>query len=110
MRLRVTDLLGALPPRAISISTAPIPESPMSPIRERTQSFCKSFGLKLPILLGPMAGASEPSLSIGVMNAGGLGACGALLMQPQEILAWAEEVRREGQGPFQLNLWIPEPP
>jgi nitronate monooxygenase len=44
------------------------------------------------------------------MNAGGLGACGALLMQPDEIAAWADEVRASASGPFQLNLWIPDPP
>jgi nitronate monooxygenase len=56
-----------------------------------------------------MAGASAPSLSIAVANAGGLGSCGALLMQPHEILAWSEEVRSKGNGAFQLNTWIPDP-
>lgn len=51
-----------------------------------------------------------PSLSIAVANAGGLGACGALLMKPHEIIAWAAEVRRGTTGPFQINLWIPDPP
>src|SRR5579884_518010 len=76
----------------------------------RADEFCLRFGLRLPILLAPMAGASAPSLSIAVANAGGLGACGALLMQPGEIAAWAAEVRAGTQGPFQLNLWIPDPP
>jgi nitronate monooxygenase len=48
-------------------------------------------------------------LSIAVANAGGVGACGALLMQPAEILAWAEEVRANSKGAFQINLWIPDP-
>lgn len=56
-----------------------------------------------------MAGASAPSLSIAVMKAGGLGSCGALLMQPEEIIAWAAEVRKNGGGAFQINLWIPDP-
>jgi len=56
-----------------------------------------------------MAGASAPSLSIAVMNAGGLGACGALLMQPQAIVDWAAEVRAGSSCPFQLNLWVPDP-
>jgi nitronate monooxygenase len=76
----------------------------------RAEAFCKRFGVKLPILLAPMAGVSPPSLSIAMMNAGSLGACGALLMQPNEIAAWANEVRAKGNGPFQLNLWIPDPP
>src|SRR5438045_1518028 len=82
----------------------------MSPIRARVDSFCRRFGLEVPILLAPMAGASAPALSTAVMNAGGLGACGALLMQPDEIAAWAGEVRAEGSRPFQLNLWVPDPP
>jgi nitronate monooxygenase len=86
------------------------PMTAKHPALSRAQSFSDRFGLRLPILLAPMAGASPPSLSIAVMNVGGLGACGALLMQPAEILAWAGEVRREAIGPFQLNLWIPDPP
>jgi len=82
----------------------------MSAERTRAAAFCERFGLKLPILLAPMAGASAPALSIAVMKAGGLGACGALLMQPKEIVAWADEVRNNGNGPYQLNLWIPDPP
>ena len=82
----------------------------MSLDRARAESFCKRFGLKLPILLAPMAGACPPTLSIAMMNVGSLGACGAVLMQPNEIAAWADEVRAKGNGPFQLNLWIPDPP
>jgi nitronate monooxygenase len=76
----------------------------------RAQAFSERFGLRLPILLAPMAGASPPSLSIAVMNAGSLGACGALLMQPRAIVDWAAEVRGGSPGPFQLNLWVPDPP
>ncbi|MBV9704200.1 MAG: hypothetical protein JO163_15830 [Methylobacteriaceae bacterium] len=50
------------------------------PALTRARSFCERFGLRLPILLAPMAGACPPSLSIAVAKAGGLGACGALLM------------------------------
>jgi nitronate monooxygenase len=82
----------------------------MSAIDVRVDSFCRRFGLELPILLAPMAGASAPALSIAVMQAGGLGACGALLMQPDEIAAWADEVRAKRNGPYQLNLWVPDPP
>ena len=44
-----------------------------------------------------MAGACPPSLSIAVANAGGLGSCGALLMKPEAIRAWAAEVRAGDQ-------------
>src|SRR5438309_4487699 len=77
--------------------------------RSRARSFCDRFGIRVPILLAPMAGASAPALSIAVVNAGGLGACGAVLMRPEEIGRWANEVRSQSAGPFQLNLWIPDP-
>lgn len=81
----------------------------MNNTRARIESFCQRHRLRVPILLAPMAGACPPSLSIAVANAGGLGACGALLMQPAEIAAWAAEVRAHTTGPFQINLWIPDP-
>lgn len=82
----------------------------MNPARQRVDAFCSQFGLRMPVLLAPMAGACPPALSIAVANAGGLGACGVLLMQPHEITAWASEVRSGSNGSFQLNIWIPDPP
>jgi nitronate monooxygenase len=81
----------------------------MNDPRQRAAVFCDRFGLRLPILLAPMAGACPPSSSIAVMRAGGFGLCGALLMQPKEMEDWAAEMRTNVDGPFQINLWIPEP-
>lgn len=64
----------------------------------------------MPLLLAPMAGACPPELSIAVARAGGMGAMGALLSQPDEITAWVDAVRSHTAGPFQLNVWIPDPP
>jgi nitronate monooxygenase len=80
------------------------------PALVRAEAFAHSYHLRVPILLGPMAGACPPSLSIAVANAGGLGSCGALLTQPAAIKAWAADVRAGSNGGFQLNLWIPDPP
>jgi nitronate monooxygenase len=77
--------------------------------RERALSFCTRFGIRVPILLAPMAAASAPALSIAVADAGGMGAAGVLLMTPAEILDWASTVRAATAGPFQLNTWIPDP-
>lgn len=79
------------------------------PALARAEAFCTAHNLRVPILLAPMAGACPASLSIAVANAGGLGGCGALLMQPAAIKAWASEVRANSNGGFQLNLWIPDP-
>ena len=81
----------------------------MSP-RARAQAFCERFGLRVPILLAPMAGACPPGLSVAVAKAGGMGAGGCTLMDPAAIGAWAGAVRAGSNGAFQLNLWIPDPP
>jgi nitronate monooxygenase len=77
---------------------------------DRSRQFCDRFGISRPILLAPMAGACPPSLSIAVGDAGGMGGCGALLMTPAQIRDWAATVRAATAAPFQINLWIPEPP
>jgi nitronate monooxygenase len=88
--------------------------TPGSIAADRARAFCRRFGLRHPILLAPMAGACPPALSIAVMRAGGLGACGALLMAPGAIVDWADAVRAgtagQDAGPFQINLWVPDPP
>ena len=78
-------------------------------IRERTTAFCRRFDLSVPILMAPMAGACPASLAIAVAKAGGMGAAGALLWTPDEIGAWAREVRAGSNGAFQLNIWVPDP-
>jgi nitronate monooxygenase len=78
--------------------------------RERAARFCSSYGLQVPILLAPMAGACPASLSIAVANAGGMGAMGALMTKADGIRAWVAEFRSQSGGSFQLNTWIPDPP
>ncbi|AZR31712.1 NAD(P)H-dependent flavin oxidoreductase [Xanthomonas vasicola] len=72
-------------------------------------AFQQRFGLRLPILLSPMAGACPVPLSAAVANAGGMGAMGAVLLQPQDIVAWMTAFREASAGPAQVNLWIPDP-
>ncbi|HEY7334664.1 MAG TPA: nitronate monooxygenase [Bryobacteraceae bacterium] len=76
---------------------------------EGATAFCERYGLKLPILMAPMAGACPANLAVAVANAGGMGGMGALMTPPAGIRAWAQEFRSQSSGPFQLNLWIPDP-
>ncbi len=76
---------------------------------ERAEAFCEAYELRVPILMAPMAGACPALLAIAVGKAGGMGACGTLLMQPEAITKWASEVRAGSNGAFQLNVWIPDP-
>ena len=77
--------------------------------RARADAFCRRFGLRVPILMGPMAGSSPPALAAAVAAAGGMGGCGALSMTPAAIAAWAAAVRARSGGPFQINNWGPDP-
>ncbi len=76
---------------------------------ERAEAFCEAYDLRVPILMAPMAGACPAALAVAVGKAGGMGACGTLLMQPEAITKWASDVRRGTNGAFQLNVWIPDP-
>ncbi|KLJ01421.1 nitronate monooxygenase [Luteimonas sp. FCS-9] len=80
------------------------------PARQRAAAFCARFGLRVPVLMGPMAGACPPALAAAVAEAGGMGAMGAVLSQPAEIDTWMRAFRDRTAGPAQVNLWIPDPP
>lgn len=79
-------------------------------IGQRVAAFCGRFGLRVPIVLAPMAGACPVALSAAVARAGGMGAMGAVLSQPGDIDAWVADFRQAGGGPAQVNLWIPDDP
>jgi nitronate monooxygenase len=77
---------------------------------ERAARFCRRFGLQVPILQAPMAGACPTSLASAVANAGVMGGLGALTTPPDGIANWVREFRDQSNGGFQINLWTPDPP
>ena len=81
----------------------------ISNVQRRVDAFRRRFGVRVPVLLAPMAGVPAPALSQAVAAGGGLGACGALLLMPDAIRDWATQQRQATNGPFQINLWIPDP-
>lgn len=87
------------------MNSHPLDRAPL----ERARAFCAQYGLELPILLAPMAGACPVSLSIAVANAGGMGALGALVTTPSGITDWVREFKTHSRGPLQINNWIPDP-
>src|SRR5580704_18880249 len=90
--------------------TKPGSTLPIVGARERAAGFCRCFGLRVPILQAPMAGAFPASLASAVANAGGMGGLGALTTPPDGIADWVREFRDQSNGGFQINLWIPDPP
>lgn len=83
---------------------------PIQAARTRAQAFCDRYGLRVPILMAPMAGSCPPELAAAVANAGGMGALGALVSSPEQIAGWSDRFRAASNGAFQINLWIPDPP
>jgi len=79
------------------------------PAATRALNFATEMNMRVPVLMAPMAGACPPELAAGVANAGGMGACGVLLMQPAAITQWVTSYRAATEGPLQLNNWIPDP-
>jgi nitronate monooxygenase len=65
--------------------------------------------LSIPIIQGPMLGASTESMAIGVSNAGGLGSLAASNLAPQALITSAANVRRATERPFAINLFIQAP-
>lgn len=67
----------------------------MSEWSSRAAAFCARFGIEVPILQAPMAGACPPSLPIAVMEAGG--------SVPPGCCSWRP--RRSWPGPSPRAAW-----
>ena len=80
-----------------------------SAVTSRVEAFCRRFGVSVPILLAPMAGACPVPLSAALANAGSMGAMGAVLSSSADIGRWMDEFRAASTGPAQVNLWVPDP-
>ena len=66
----------------------------------------RQIGIRLPIVQGPMNGASPPCLVAGVSNAGGLGSLAAALFSAEQLVQKVEEVRALTRAPFNVNLFV----
>ena len=76
---------------------------------EKTKRFREEYGLTVPIIMAPMAGACPPALAAAVSNAGGMGACGSLMLDSEQIKDWTKEFKSRSNGSLLLNTWIPDP-
>lgn len=73
----------------------------------RSTAFTRILEVDLPIVLGPMGGASSTELVATVSEAGGLGSYGAYGLSGERILEIVHDIRERTDRPFALNLWIP---
>jgi nitronate monooxygenase len=75
---------------------------------EAIKKFLSRVGIQQPVIQAPMAGGyTTPALVAAVSNAGGLGSIAAALLQPEEILAIIQEIRKLTTKPFAVNLFAP---
>jgi len=66
-----------------------------------------ALGVRHPIIQGPFgSGLSSIELAAAVSNAGALGSFGVHHLEPDQIIATVDELRRRTGEPFAVNLWI----
>lgn len=70
------------------------------------------FGIELPIVQAPMAGANRAALVVAVCEAGGLGSLPCAMLNADSIRAEVELIRSGTANPFNLNFFChaPAPP
>ena len=73
-------------------------------------SVTASLGISQPVLQAPMAGAATPELAAAVSAAGGLGALGSAVLDPDELRAQAAAVRAATDAPFNVNFFCHSAP
>lgn len=69
-----------------------------------TNIVCDTFGIRYPILQGPMAWASDSRLAAAVSNAGGLGIMGLGFCPPAMVEAEIRAARTLTAAPFGMNI------
>jgi nitronate monooxygenase len=71
----------------------------------------RMLGLRLPIVLAPMAGGpSTPALAAAVSEAGGLGSLAGAALSPEELRVSIRDTRARTDAPFAVNLFAQMPP
>src|SRR4051812_36021071 len=73
-------------------------------------SFCRLFGIEIPIVQAPIGGQTTPALAAAVSNAGGLGTLSGTWREPQRLRDLIAETHRLTERPFGVNLVLAWPP
>lgn len=68
------------------------------------------FGIDLPILQAPMAGASTPQMAIAVSEAGGLGSLPCAMLSLDQARAALDTIRQATSKPLNVNFFVHQTP
>ncbi|MFL6683764.1 NAD(P)H-dependent flavin oxidoreductase, partial [Paraburkholderia graminis] len=71
--------------------------------------FAERFGLRVPVVQAPMAGATTPELVAAVSNSGGLGTLAGAALSPEKIASDVAAIRALTDRPFGVNLFVLQP-
>src|SRR5688572_20951053 len=70
------------------------------------------FGIEVPIVQAPMAGATSPEMVIAVSEAGGLGSLGCAMLNAEQLRNELGIIRQRTDRPINVNFFchaVPEP-
>lgn len=70
----------------------------------------KLFGISLPIIQAPMAGAQGHAMAVAVSNAGGLGSLPCALLSHKQIRQELTLIREQTRKPINVNFFCHKPP
>ncbi|MCF4996379.1 DUF561 domain-containing protein [Pseudomonas syringae] len=68
------------------------------------------LGIELPIIQGPMAGATNSSMVIATCNAGGLGSMPAAMLSIEQLREALTTIRQHTQRPYNVNFFCHQTP
>src|SRR5271156_2118082 len=68
------------------------------------------FGIEVPIIQAPMAGATGSEMAAAVAQAGGLGSLPCAVLSAEQIRTEWEAIRRQTKRPINLNFFCHTPP
>jgi len=74
----------------------------------RNRRLLDLFGFEHPILLAPMAGATNVDMVVRMNQAGGLGGLGAAGIKPDALRTMVRDIKSASSRPFQVNLFAAE--
>jgi nitronate monooxygenase len=68
------------------------------------------FGIELPIIQAPMAGAQGSAMAIAVSNAGGLGSLPCAMLTPDALRSELQAITTQTTRPYNVNFFCHTPP
>ncbi|MHC8386736.1 NAD(P)H-dependent flavin oxidoreductase [Pseudomonas sp. MDT2-39-1] len=68
------------------------------------------FGIELPIIQAPMAGATGSAMVIAASNAGGLGSMPAAMLSIEQLREELKTIRQHSRRPFNINYFCHQAP